>query len=415
MLNKKETRIYLFLIVDRKNKLKIKTDEVILPKYWDFKNQKVKPSYPGVMEINTRLNTLKSNVLLQYRRIINDEPDTSFDKIQKEIKDYVKNKHLPKQPKTELNQYIEDFVSGIEDGSITTTNGERFKKGTIKNYKGFKEQFRLYQEHIGRKLNFSDIDSVFYSSFVQYFNTKDYSPNTIGRHIKNLKTIVRHARENGLTNNVEVEKNNFRTIRVETQQVYLTEEELKKIYELDLSGKGNETLDEARDVFMLGVRLGQRFSDYHDITTENIKQYDNGIELIEIIQKKVGIKVYIPIHWQAREILEKYNYQLPKVYEQKLNARIKKVAEKAEIDTPLIIEKVQGGKKIRETVPKHQLIKTHTARRTGITLMYLAGIPTIDIMKISGHKTEREFLKYIKVSSQETAQNLVDHEYFKQA
>jgi len=44
--------------------------------------------------------------------------------------------------------------------------------------------------------------------------------------------------------------------------------------------------------------------------------------------------------------------------------------------------------------------------------MYLEGIPTIDIMKISGHKTEREFLKYIKVSKEETAVILSDHPYF---
>lgn len=64
------------------------------------------------------------------------------------------------------------------------------------------------------------------------------------------------------------------------------------------------------------------------------------------------------------------------------------------------------------TYPKYELIKTHTARRTGCTNMYLAGIPVIDIMKISGHKTEKEFMKYIKVSKLETAQNLSRHPCF---
>ena len=40
---------------------------------------------------------------------------------------------------------------------------------------------------------------------------------------------------------------------------------------------------------------------------------------------------------------------------------------------------------------KCDLIKTHTARRSGCTNMYLAKIQPIDIMKISGHKTERNF------------------------
>jgi hypothetical protein len=44
--------------------------------------------------------------------------------------------------------------------------------------------------------------------------------------------------------------------------------------------------------------------------------------------------------------------------------------------------------------------------------MYLASVPSLDIMKISGHKTEREFLNYIKVGKEETAQNLAKHPYF---
>ena len=68
----------------------------------------------------------------------------------------------------------------------------------------------------------------------------------------------------------------------------------------------------------------------------------------------------------------------------------------------VIIEEVKGGLKVSKKVPKNELIKTHTARRTGCTNMYLAGIPSIDIMKISGHKTEKEFLGYIKVTKEQT-------------
>lgn len=64
---------------------------------------------------------------------------------------------------------------------------------------------------------------------------------------------------------------------------------------------------------------------------------------------------------------------------------------------------------------KNKLIKTHTARRSGCTNMYLRGIAPIDVMKISGHKTEREFLKYIKVTKEETAKNLINHPFFSSA
>ena len=51
---------------------------------------------------------------------------------------------------------------------------------------------------------------------------------------------------------------------------------------------------------------------------------------------------------------------------------------------------------VRETFPKNELIKTHTARRTGATLMYLAGMDIYDIMKITGHTSPAVLKKYIR-------------------
>ncbi len=411
-LNHRETRIYLFLIVDRNNKIKIKTDETILPKYWDFSNQLVKPNYIGVGEFNSRLLNLKANVLENYRRIINDNPGITFNKIANKIIDLIKNSHTPVITKSNLNQYIKDYIKDLESGRILTPKGEKFENGTIKNYNGFSTQFDLYQEKIKTQLDFDDIDMVFYYDFIDFFNNKNYSINTVGRMIKNIKTIVRSARDKGITNNIEVERKKFKVLKAESNQIYLTENEIAKIYELDLADK--PLLDESRDIFIIGVRLAQRFSDYSKLNKDKIRKIDKNAYVIDIIQEKGGALVTIPMHWQTKEILKKYNYSLPKVYEQKVNKRIKKVGGLAEINESVIYEKIEGGKKVQYTSPKHDLITTHTARRTGATLMYLAGIPTIDIMKLTGHTTEREFLKYIKVSKEETAKNLIDHAYFNQ-
>lgn len=59
-----------------------------------------------------------------------------------------------------------------------------------------------------------------------------------------------------------------------------------------------------------------------------------------------------------------------------------------------------------------RLGKDPTAHRSGATNMYLAGIPTIAIMKITGHKTETEFMKYIKITEEQTAMELMNHPYF---
>lgn len=54
-------------------------------------------------------------------------------------------------------------------------------------------------------------------------------------------------------------------------------------------------------------------------------------------------------------------------------------------------------------------ISSHTARRSFATNYYLEGFPTIDLMKITGHKTEKAFLTYIKVSQLDTAKRLNQH------
>lgn len=73
---------------------------------------------------------------------------------------------------------------------------------------------------------------------------------------------------------------------------------------------------------------------------------------------------------------------------------------------------VENGEKKTYLVDKCDLVKTHTARRSGATNMYLTGIPTIAIMKITGHKTEKKFMKYIKITEEQTAMELMNHPYF---
>jgi integrase len=237
---------------------------------------------------------------------------------------------------------------------------------------------------------------------------------------------MRCAREEGLHNNREIERKKFKSIKEKVENIYLTESEVKKIQDIDFarltperivimqeSGITNiNHLDIARDVFLAGVYTAQRFSDFSKIKPENILNRQGGLKVISLIQQKTGERVIIPIRPELDLILNKYGYRLPKVFEQKINKAIKVVGSILDINEPTLIEETKGGFKVKKTVPKYELIKTHTARRTGCTLMYLAGVPTLDIMKISGHKTEREFLNYIKVGKEETAVNLSKHPYF---
>ncbi|NVN97052.1 tyrosine-type recombinase/integrase, partial [Candidatus Nomurabacteria bacterium] len=75
--------------------------------------------------------------------------------------------------------------------------------------------------------------------------------------------------------------------------------------------------------------------------------------------------------------------------------------------------KIEGGLRVTRSSPKFNLISTHTARRSGATNMYLAGIPTLSIMKITGHRTEKAFMRYIQMTEEDNAIKLMESSFFK--
>ena len=129
---------------------------------------------------------------------------------------------------------------------------------------------------------------------------------------------------------------------------------------------------------------------------------------------KTGKLVIIPIHFRVMEILNKYKFDLPRsISNQKMNDYLKIIGHKAGINDPISMSKIEGGIRVTRTSPKHELISTHTARRSGATNMYLAGISTLSIMKITGHKTEKAFMRYIQMTEEDNAIKLMDSPFFK--
>ena len=222
---------------------------------------------------------------------------------------------------------------------------------------------------------------------------------------------MRAAREEGLHNNELIENRKFRVLTTEVENIYLTESEIRSIAKVDLTSDKHK--DAARDVFLVGCYTAQRFSDYSTINKGNIRTLESGQPVIDLKQQKTGNHVVIPIRSELQKILDKYGGALPKVYEQKVNKYIKEIAREAGITEMVEISYIENGEKRSQLVKKCDLVKTHTARRSGATNMYLAGIPTIAIMKITGHKTEKEFMKYIKITEEQTAMELMNHPYFR--
>ncbi len=396
----------------------ISTGLKVFPEYWSNKKGACKGNNIYTedfteemkVELDHDLGELKTFVLREYNSREKEGEPLSRDWLRKTI-DKFKKKDLKQNE--DLNQYIDRYIKEIESGDRLYSHNNktgRYKFSTIKNYKNFQVVFNDFQKAARKNINFENVTVDLYDELMRFFNKQNYGPNTAGRHIKTLKVIMRAAREERLHNNTEIDRKKFKAIKAEVQSIYLTESEVNRIREMDLSD--NLPWDQVRDVFLVGVYTAQRFSDYSRISGDNIRTLENGRKVIDIIQEKTGEQCIIPIRPELEEILRKYDYSLPKVYEQKVNARIKKIGKKAKINEQVQVTKQKDGFTTKSLVPKYDMIMTHTARRTGCTLMYLAGIPSLDIMKISGHKTEREFLGYIKVSKEETATNLSGHAYF---
>ena len=192
----------------------------------------------------------------------------------------------------------------------------------------------------------------------------------------------------------------------------------------------------ARDIFMVGVWTAQRVSDYNNIRKEDfstlvknvMREEDDPdhpgekrawiekheITYLNVRQKKTGARVAIPCNSRLKAILEKYDYQLPHLEDQVINRYIKDVAQAAGLTDLVEIETTKGGTARKEMVEKYKLIHTHTARRTGATLMYLSGVDIYDIMKVTGHTSPAMLKKYIKADSLKVVEKLTDkYDYFK--
>ena len=144
--------------------------------------------------------------------------------------------------------------------------------------------------------------------------------------------------------------------------------------------------------------------DREQIDKSNIKG-----EVLSFRQHKTNNRVAIPIHPVVREVLEKYNYELPaEISNQKFNDYIKEVARLAGLTMIETKTRTEGGKANTTRCEKWQLVSSHTGRRSFATNMYKRGLPSIMIMSITGHKTESAFLKYIKVRQDEHAEMMAD-------
>ncbi len=319
------------------------------------------------------------------------------------------------------NEYSINFVDFAKQHKESCTKSP----GTKLVYHSAIKWLELFEAHTGKKLLFSDMNKDFYNQFHLFvFNSGIVnSPNYFGALIKNIKVFMNVAREEGLHDVNTHNSSSFKKIDIDVDNIYLTVDELINIHRLNIteellvsiypkkkSYKVKEALkllELARGRFLIGAFTALRVSDYTRIEEINIK--DN---IIRIRTDKNDYPVVIPVHWVVREILDRGFSLTDKISDQLINSKIKVLCRCAGIVEPVVLAKFDVGKRSDIIKDKCDWVTTHTARRSGATNMFKAGIPSIAIMKITGHHTEKSFLKYIKITQEENAQMLSAHSFF---
>jgi integrase len=316
----------------------------------------------------------------------------------------------------DINSYISNFIKRIDSGEIKTIGAINYVKGVVRSFKGFQGVFNRYQGiytdkeivkynelkktlRSYKRIDFRDINMGFYRDFVKYLSDEEYEVNTIGRFIKQLKRIMRQAKREKKHNNLEYE--DFAVVSTESHAIYLTLDEIDKIWNYKCEGEREEI---ARDCFVVLCETGLRISDYRKIEIRG--------DMIDIYQKKTSGKVVIPLTSRMKEILKKYNGVVPYIHENYVNEYIKTIAFRAGLTDKVTWMGQEKGMKLEKGLPKWSLISCHTGRRSMATNLKKAGVDIKDISTLLGHRSIKTTENYIKTTKYETAEKLSQLPFF---
>lgn len=379
------------------HRMKISTGLKIGPNVWNPKKQRVrviqgKTDHVAINDALDKNATLLSTV---YRNMLNEGKDPTPIELKNEYIDQQNTNPFQKKQKQGFWDHFDNYLE--------------YQKTRVCHsvYKDIDNSLRKHVRNcaIMYKINLSFDECKnkaggFVEKFDDYLTYKiirknkngetGLATNTVGKLFKNLKSFLNYCFAKEICPPFSLKY--MVTKSEDVDKVWLKETEINKLYKLELEEKN---LIECRDMFIVGCETGLRFSDFTRISPEHIHGDD-----IVITQTKTIRPVIIPISSKVRTILKKYKNKLPGHYNVRdFNMNLRDIADKAGIDEDVIITRKKGNVRTEEFRKKHELVTSHTARRSFCTNKYLMGMSPYEIMVISGHKTEKAFLRYLKIDS----------------
>ena len=391
---KTETPIMLFVRAGKSEKghrttIKVPTGLKILPKNWNPKTHSPRRISDESL-INKRLNDIASVANKTWTTLVSEQVEISLTTFQTILKENLKDLIIPgtiQKVNSGLFDDMNKFIDILHSDHSTST---------IAKYKNFRRHLMEFSD----KLTYKDINLSFYDAIKMHWleNTNEnenLSNTTINKNIKLLKTFMQWASDRNMTANDEFKR--FKPMpQHEPTIIALSKDEFERILTLKIM---NIHLAQVRDVFCFACLTGQRWSDISCIEKEQIK---NGAW--SITQEKTKKKVKVPLLPDAIKILKRYEHlhkPLPIISSQKTNEHLKDIGKLAELNDVITIEVRRGNKTYRTKKTKSDLLTTHVARKSFITISLSLGMNVTDVMAITGHSTYAAMKPYILITDEQ--------------
>lgn len=276
----------------------------------------------------------------------------------------------------------------------------------------YKSQYKVLMKHVNEfsekydcMIYTNSVTEDFIEDFIGYLRDKNMRNNTVKGLIEKIKAMTKKAGNYGYAVN-----RTFDEISVpeeDTCSIALSMNDITRIYYYTGLTKKQEKI---RDLFIVGCLTGMRYSDYSTLTSDNIQK-----DIIIKKTKKTGVTVHVPVHSYIKELLDKYDGELPKdISIQHFNRSIKTICKKIGLTDKVVFTRTVGHNVVTDSYEMWQVISSHTARRSAATNMYNSGrMKTLQIMLITGHTTEKNFFRYIKIGREENAKNISTDLFFR--
>jgi len=367
----------------------------INPPDWSKETKRVKSNRQTILDgryaINELLDKLEKHCLKVYEEErVKGVPPASVMKFRLDA--FLRQQEGRKKEPV-FYQLIDRFISGE-----IKNKGREKSPNTLKNYATVKAHLHAFDIRTRYHVQFENINLDFFNRYINFLRDEEkLKPNSIARDIGALKTVMNEAVELGYTTNIQFRHKKFSVAAGETDAVHLTEKEIAKLYRFDC--QGNKRLEQVRDLFVYGCFTGvQPHASPRSLGKQNNKQLIfkeiDGGSFISVPAAGSGTPVILPCHPLVTEILGKYggsSSHLPKgPSNQKFNDYIKEVCRLAGLQE-------KGRLATSPGLELWTCISSRTARLSMAAHFYQSGFPVHELMRVTGHSTEKAFLKYIHV------------------